>query len=387
MKINSNSYALGCSLSSFTFTIPLVDHTLGTGDAVTLSFISFGTNPATTKPTSPLQIYTATKDGYLVDYSNATAVVSGFTPGEFLTANITATSKINLAGSNYSVNLQQGSKWGSNSVLRVTLPKEVTVSTSLSCYNGSSGVQLVCAGNSTAVPQVVDVTLPDATNAVNVILVTLTNPPSLKPSSAFTLETLSSEGYAYCISSSVTVTTTLPSAFVSVSYTFSSQVYNSSSNLSLTMVHRSSSNQLTLAQFSQFTTSPTCSEATISVSCSIQGTTLVIVPTNASLLYPMETNLLVQGLTIPATTVQAMTLQSYDTGYLVSEYSPLQWSSGCDIPCLTCLPATPSVCLSCFSDSTFTTSIYFYNSSCLAACPVGTYLSNASCLNCSSPCS
>lgn len=149
---------MACTRASSTFTLPLLDTSLPAAAVVTLSFISFAINPTTTKPTSPLQLSTHTNNNNLVDYSNTTAIVSGFLPASFLTAAVSIADGTNSASSNYSVTVQQLSTWANGSTLTITLPATVGVGSNVVCYNASSGATITCTTNTTT-PQSVDITL------------------------------------------------------------------------------------------------------------------------------------------------------------------------------------------------------------------------------------
>lgn len=55
----------------------------------------------------------------------------------------------------------------------------------------------------------------------------------------------------------------------------------------------------------------------------------------------------------------------------------------CPPGCHICSNST--LCTQCFTSS-YTTLVYFYNSSCLSACPYSTYTAGTTCINCSSNC-
>jgi hypothetical protein len=95
--------------------------------------------------------------------------------------------------------------------------------------------------------------------------------------------------------------------------------------------------------------------------------------------------------TAPTTTTYSI-LNSFDSlGFKIDESSNnITFSLGCALPCMTCSSTNSSSCLSCYSTTQVTPSVYFHSSSknCYTICPATTYNNNVSlvCSPCDSNC-
>lgn len=220
--------------------------------------------------------------------------------------------------------------------------------------------------------------------------ISLVNPPSYRPSSNFSLTTYTSDGYIYASNSAISVTSTKPSSFQNVSYSFSNPYYNKSTNLTFNLVNLAAiTSSYTLSNANQFTSGEnniSCSSLTAAVSC-ILSTSSIIVTSNST--FPSSTDFTILNLFVPMSNITQMSLSSFDTTYLISTYSPVIFQTGCSLPCYTCTSAVlPLSCLSCYPTTLFTDKIYYYLNNCYIACPAGTYNANGSttCSACTDPC-
>ena len=357
---------------------------MATNQTLVVTLSSFGINPSSTATSSPLTVFLYSSDQFLVLYSNTTETLS-FTAGPFLLLLLTANDTTNSATTQYNLFLQQSKSWEANSTVIFTFPSTITLGSTPVCTDQTSAV-LTCSVGSSGGQQTLTVSLPGTTNSLNLNLSPVTNPPSLAPTAPFSITTQNSQGHLYATdSSTLTLTNTVASSFPSVAHAWSQQLHNASTDLTITVSHRTSSNQYTLANAAQLSsTNVTCSTPSVPVDCSFSGNDLVITPTNSSQTFALNGTVTISNLFVPLGNVSTMTLSSSSNGFLVSSYAGVTFETICTLPCYTCNASTPTVCLSCYPTTTFTNSIYFYNNQCYETCP-NTLYPNTATLTCD-PC-
>lgn len=99
----------------------------------------------------------------------------------------------------------------------------------------------------------------------------------------------------------------------------------------------------------------------------------------------------VTGMNAPtAATTDVVIINSFDSNdFKIDENnSILTFTAACTLPCRTCSATNTSSCLTCYTNTLISTSVYYYGAfrTCYASCPSGTYASSYTCLDCSSTC-
>lgn len=375
--------ATSCTITGWTFNISLGSSPISANQTITIGLANFGTNPNTTRPTTTFQLYLYSPDGFLVNYLNSTLPITNLLPIDFNFITITPSNYNNNASTLYTFYLMQAAQWDNNSYLIIQIPTSIAITTPV-CTNVIANTTLSC-------------TVVNATNNLNVSLpavgssltlaVTLVNPPSFRPSSNFVVTTYTSDGYIYASNNAISVTTTIPSSFQNVSYSFSNPYYNQSTNLTFHLANLAPiTSSYTLTNAKQFTSTLniSCSSLTATVSCSLSASNIII---SSNSTFPLSTDFIILNLFVPMSNITQMSVNSYDAAYLMSTYSPVTFQTACSLPCYTCLPSSLS-CLSCYPNTLFTNQIYYYPNNCYAACPAGTYSPSGStiCSICTHPC-
>ena len=303
-----------CSLNGTTLTVPLGSQTLAAGQTVIVTLKSFGTNPPNTQPTGFFSIYTYSSGNYLIDFSNNTYIFNNFQPASYQALTLIASSQINSASTSYTLTIQHTNTWGIGSYLIVDLPSTVSLATPTCLDINNNNAALTCAMVNTSQ---LKIDLPGNGSLISVDIASPVNPSSLRPTSTFTVSTYSSLGYLYATdNSSLSLTMTTASQFSSFSYQFSNLIYNTSSNLTLTMGNNiGNTDTYTISPFSQFSSSPfaniSCTSPSFALTCSISGDFLSITPTNPSDLFPSNTTIEILDLFIPVSNTTTMTIQSF----------------------------------------------------------------------------
>jgi hypothetical protein len=236
------------------------------------------------------------------------------------------------------------------------------------------------------------VTVSLLSNALNsnfgVIISNVANSPSLKPSSTFGFQTLTSAGYFYSqnLSPSLTVTNTQTSNFISLSGVYSSLILGDSQNLTISFTPTNMiTGRLIITLASSFILN-SLSCLAWSGTCTISAYTLNITGTfNTS-----SNSITITGFKSPNTIPSDYTiLNSFDSsGYGIdTNINTIKFMLNCTLPCQNC-GATTSTCTTCYSLTSITTFNYYYsaNSSCLTSCPSWTYINSFICTNCSNIC-
>lgn len=393
LYIGTQSAIPSCSLNASTFTVPLGALAISAGQNITVTLIGFAVLPKSTRPTGFFSIYSYSADNFMVDYSNSSYRVSSLVPVGYSLLSLSQANRTNSLSTVYNLKMQQNSPWDSNSYLLVQLPPAITATnSSISCADSNTNTPIPCT-YTISTPNYINISLASSGSSLDTKISALVNPESCQPTSAFLFTTYTSDGYLYAYdNSSVTITNNAPSAFTAFSYSFSSSTYNSSSTLILNITNLvTSTSGYSLTSFSQFVNSSISSiscSSSLDLSCTMNGSALIINPIVSNSVFPVNTSIVVSGLFIPLANVSSMSALSFSQGYLVSRYDNITWQPSCTLPCYTCNPNTPTVCLSCYSTTVFTSLIYFYSNSCLAACPPATLSTNGSltCTPCDSNC-
>lgn len=184
---------------------------------------------------------------------------------------------------------------------------------------------------------------------------------------------------------------TIPSKLTINSYDFSSYVFSSPTNLSLSIT--------TLTAFSTLTyqlkidipaaidaTAATCSSNTTNLQCSLFAptNTLTVSMSNSASL-PLDIVFSINSLTAPTfgSSPQTFTLSTFDVdNYPISlDDATVVFNNNCSLTCRTCSSSNSSACLTCYSTSNLT---LLYGQTCLNTCPSYSYQANSTCIDCSS---
>ena len=260
----------------------------------------------------------------------------------------------------------------------------MAVGTSLACRNSNTNTNLTCSSNVT----IITVYLTANSSSLTFTISQIINSPSFRPSSSMKITSYTSDGYLYSTDSSITFRTNSASIFSNMSYTFTNRLYNQSSNLILNIVNRaattSSYHLSNVAQFNSID-NISCLISGLPVMCSLSSSNLII---TANTTFPIATDISILNLFIPMSNITSLTLQSFDSTFLMSTFTPISFQTLCNLPCYTCQALTPNICQSCYPTTQFTTSIYFYQNTCLTLCPASTYANtlNNQCQSCTSNC-
>jgi len=321
----------------------------------------------------------------MIDYSNSSCQITNFIPIQFFNLLLTASSSTNNATCSYSFNIQQTNSWDANSSLIIQVPATISTNGNIYCLNTTSSTNLTCSLIANATGTFINVILSNSSSSFLLTINSLINPPSLQQSSAFTLTTYTSDGYVYATdNSTLTITNTAPSSFISLAYSFSSQIYNTTSNLTLTIANiLSNSNLYVLANALEIVNTSigniSCTSPLFLLTCYMNGSSLFITPTNSSVYFQINTTISINNLFIPLANITGMPFSSFSNGYLESTYSSITFTTMCSLPCYTCLSInSSSTCLSCYSTTLFTSLIYFYQQNCYSKCPIGSFSASGS---------
>ena len=193
------------------------------------------TNPASTLPISSFAVATYSATGYLIEQVNAGISINMTVPAGFINASVSAASTVNSAITEYTLTLAQPSAFSASSFLDVIFPSEISPSSSSVCKD-LTGAALPC----TVSGKTVIVTLSTTTNAANfgVKISSVTNPPSLRPSSKFGFRSRTPDGsgiYSQDLAS-ITFANTLPSVFSQSTGTFSPRTLKSTVTATITFI-------------------------------------------------------------------------------------------------------------------------------------------------------
>lgn len=366
-----------CTINGQVFSIPLGNQIILANTALTIALNGFGTNPKSTRPTSSFQLYVYSSDNYLINYVNSSLVISNFIPIGLSFLSISLSNYTNSINAVYSFYIQQLVPWDNSSYVVISLPPTITPSNnSPICTDLIAAASLSCTvTNSTSIK----VTIPNSLSILSLSVSSLTNSPSFRTSSNFSVSTYTSDGYMYATDTSVNVTTSSASLFSNISYSYSNPYYNQTTNLTISIANNAAiTTTYILSNINQFNngTNISCSSSNSSPTCLVNGSNLII-STNST--FPLTNDITILNLFVPLANVTQLTLKSYDSLFLMSTYSPIEFKTVCSLPCYTCVSASsPLVCLSCYSTTLFTDRIYYSPNNCYVSCPSGTYSNNSS---------
>lgn len=173
----------------FTFPKVLQSTGISAGSSVSLRVGQIFTNPPSTLAVSTFTIQTLTQANDGIDQLLTDLKVNMTTPADFSSFSIKAANTTNGAITAYTLTLSQPSAVNNGSYLDVIFPSEVTPSASCKTLAGAT---ISC--NLTG--KVITLQLPNGTNntSFGVIVSTVRNPPSLKPTSKFGFRTRTPDG-------------------------------------------------------------------------------------------------------------------------------------------------------------------------------------------------
>jgi len=292
-----------CILSNQTITITTVN-LINTNLQITLQLVECCTNPRSTAPTGIFKLYTYSFDHYMIDYSNTTLKVINFLPISFAFLIVSPQSSINNAATSYDFTLRQNNFWDSNSNLLIMFPTIVTVYSNATCINITSGSSLNCNVFSNSTGGFVNITLSQSDSFAYIRVNSIVNPPSIEQTLPFHITTFTPNGYVYATdNTSLSIKTSIPSAFLSFTYTFSSLIYNTSSDLTLTFSNTAAtSNLFILSNFQQFVnltvTNFSCTSS-FPLTCYQNLSTLYIAPVSNTDKFPLNTTIVIHNTFIP----------------------------------------------------------------------------------------
>jgi hypothetical protein len=387
----------------FNFTNPFPSSAATTSTNITLAILNAGTNPPTTQPISPFSIETYYSDGSsIANVYNASSYNKINTPSNLSSFQISKASNKNGDSTSFTVALTQTATLEAGAVIRVTfpstlLPSSLTSTCSITYQGISTTVPCGITGNTFKIYSIAS-SIAGGTS-FSITFTNIRNALSASPINGFSATTkTATDLYYYSSGSSLnSISNTIPSQFTSLSYLYTPQQLNSSMSLQLTFQLSQYSlmpGYLQISIDSYFTvTSLSCiSFIDFAGNCSSISTNTIKVTGNF--------NDSVMGLTVtgfsspnsvPSTTTYSV-LNTFDSsGYKIDESSNnISFSIACTLPCMTCSSSNSSSCLSCYSNTQVTASIYYYSPTnyCYTLCPATTYNNNVTliCSPCDSNC-
>ena len=282
-----------------------------------------------------------------------------------------------------------------SAVIRVAFPASLLPQVSSACsmtYAGATS-NIACvfvAGTNTFRV----ISLPASIAAGTAFSITFNNVRnalSFAPISGFVATTKTANDLYFYSSSSSTnsVSNTVPTQFAALNYQYSPQQLNTAVSLQVTF------------QLSQYTLMPASLQISIDTYFSATNLTCSAFIDFAATCTSLSANTLritgsfnnsvmgftVSGFASPSTapaTASFSTLNSFDAGgFKIDESSNnISFSLACTVPCRTCSPGNATSCLSCYSSTAVTPSIFYHAASrnCYATCPATTYNNNATLL-------
>lgn len=181
----------------------------------------------------------------------------------------------------------------------------------------------------------------------------------------------------------------VPSSFASLSGQFSSRIYGEATNLQITVTpsSRMVPSYMLVTVASSFTISTlSCT----SWSCTTMSSNVIKINSITS---TAQISFTITGITAPKSAPSDYTtVSSYDSGnYLIDQNTnTIIFSILCTMPCRTCSASNSSSCVTCYTDTSITTSIYLYSTTtqCYSTCPSYTYPDSSiyKCVDCNSIC-
>jgi hypothetical protein len=377
--------------SQVNFTSVAPSFAIASNSTIYLRVTTIFTNPANTLSVGSFSVATYSNTGFLIDRLAVGLNVAMKTPADFADVQVNATSKTNSGVGNYTVQLIQGSTFLASSFLDILLPTEITPSISTTkCFDITTNAPLTCNVTSSLI--IVNLSSTTSKSLFGVILTNIKNPPSLKPSGTFGFRTRTPDTIGiYSLNlSTVSVTNTIPSAFIQVAGQFTPQTLNSSITANISFTPTSSITGwivVSLASSFNLSTVQCQSFSAFTGSCAVSGNNVNITGNFGSSLMSVT----ITGISSPTTLpTDSTTVTSYDSsGSIIDQItSGIVFSISCALPCRTCSSA--GVCTSCYNNTVVTPNV-FYNSGtneCLAICYTGFYAdqSQGMCVNCATIC-
>lgn len=412
LRINSSSATTTpCTASLttsyvFNFTNPFPSGPATAGTNLTFCILNAATNPPTTQPVSSFSVFTYYSDGSSIASASNVSSFSGITtPSNFSSSLISKVSTKNAELTSYSLSLVQVATLEANAIIRVIFPSSLLPQATSICSLTYVGVTTVVACGFTAATNTFKVVSLNSTIAAgtsfSLTFTNVRNALSFAPVFGFTTTTKTAlDLYFYSSGSSTnSVTNSVPTQFASISYQYLPAQLNTAVSLQVSF------------QLSQYTLMPASLLISIdpyftggNLSCSsfvdFVGSCSAVSSTTNTLRITGSFNNSVMGLTVSGfksptnspSTASYTTLGSFDSlGYKIDESTTnISFSLGCTLPCQTCSSTNSSSCLSCYSTTAVTASIYYYspNKYCYTTCPATTYNNNVTllCTACDSNC-
>lgn len=313
------------------------------------------------------------------------------TPSPFTSIAVSRSSNLNSDSTpTYTFKLKQIPSLPANSKLIITFPSILAFSNPISCTTLPPVSALNCSQTASSV----SVELANAVSSgveFGVAVSSIINPPSFAPLTAlFSFATKSSDGILSYASGSANsnLQNNLPSSFAQLAGSFSQRIYGEATNLLITVTPSSrmtpSYMLITFPSSYAIPTSLSCASWT----CTAMSTYVIKVTGITS---TSQISFTVTGMNAPTTaTTDVITVTSFDSSdFKIDENnSSLSFAAACTLPCRTCALTNTSSCLTCYTNTLISTSVYFYasHSTCYTSCPSGTYANAYTCLDCSLTC-
>ena len=178
------------------------------------------------------------------------------------------------------------------------------------------------------------------------------------------------------------------------SFSFSTPTLQSTSNLNIYITSTSSNliGKMTIEFPSDFSLSGASCSAPSSLSCSLQSSRIFVLTTLTTFSMPVTISImnLVTPTYTPSLYIYLLTFST--SSYQMDSNQNIVFSTACTLPCKTCSVSTPTICNSCYNDTTLSQvmgAIYLNGTNCVSICGVGNYLDtmSSSCMTCPSTCS
>jgi hypothetical protein len=213
----SSTYQLNFTNIAATSAIPA-------GSRISLQLAGICTNPSSTRIVSPFGITTRSSTAPIETVSGMSLQMT--TPADFYIVDVARSSQQNSALASYTFTLKQQAALIAGSLLLIDFPSDIAMTVGSTCTN-LAGTAVTCSQTSY---QGLVVTLEAVGAGVQfgVVVSLVRNPPSYRPSTVNfvfatkTADQLSSYAYRTIVNS---LTNSVPSAFSSVSYSFSPAAY------------------------------------------------------------------------------------------------------------------------------------------------------------------
>jgi hypothetical protein len=390
------STAVACSYDSATRTVTFSSisaSTVAVGGLASLPLVVTNlVNPPTTTATSSFGVFLVNTLGQTVEYQTSGVTFACTQAASFYSLNLLANNSVNSAPTSLSVSFRiTASSYTNSSLLVLTFPSLVNIQLA-NCLAVSGNLASVsCSSNANKLQALLLYSSLDTATATQFTLAPYTNYPSLQP---FTLQVdlFASIGQTSKLNSdSVSFQNTGVGAITVASSSFSNPTLFSNTNLNFQIgaVSGLPFSYLMVSFPGEFGTASASCSLPSGLSCSLSGSSLnITASTSFSLPLTVAISNLVSPSISPSSNVYLQTFSS--SGYLMDSSTAIYFQTSCTLPCKGCSSfSQPSVCTSCYSNSSLVSGqIYLNSSACVAVCSAGLFLDTPSnsCLLCTSPC-